>query len=84
MDYPGLEKDLRKQNRLPPNDRKTALVGDQVSSFFDGFTESSLDRGAFWAGPMRASTLTPEQGSIILLALGVLGVAGGLRQWVCC
>jgi hypothetical protein len=47
----------------------------QVSSFFDVFADISLDYGAYMAGPMRTFTLTPEPGSITLMALGVLGVA---------
>jgi hypothetical protein len=51
-----------------------------VSSFFDVFAEISIDGGPFIPGPMRTFTLTPEPGSISLLALGVLGVAGELRR----
>ena len=46
----------------------------QASSFFDVFAEISLDLGPFMAGPTRTFTLTPEPGSISLLALEVLGV----------
>ncbi|HVP55655.1 MAG TPA: PEP-CTERM sorting domain-containing protein [Candidatus Eisenbacteria bacterium] len=54
----------------------------QVSSFFDVFTELSLDHGQFVPGPQRTFTLMPipEPGSISLLALGVAGVAGELRR----
>jgi PEP-CTERM motif len=52
----------------------------RVSSFFDVFAEISLDHGAFMPGPERTFTLTPEPGSISLLALGLLGVAGELRR----
>jgi hypothetical protein len=51
-----------------------------VSSFFDVFAEISIDHGSFMPGPPRTFTLTPEPGSISLLALGVLGVAGELRR----
>ena len=48
----------------------------QITSFFDVFTELSLDGGPFNPGPPRTFTLTsiPEPGSITMLALGVLGV----------
>jgi hypothetical protein len=50
----------------------------QISSFFDVFTELSLDGGAFVPGPERDSTATsalPEPGSAGLAALGLLGLA---------
>jgi len=53
----------------------------RITSFFDVFAEISIDHGAFVPGPERTFTLmTPEPGSISLLALGVLGVLGKLRQ----
>lgn len=52
----------------------------QVSSFFDVFTEISLDGGGFIPGPERRFTLTPEPGSITLLAVGMAGVIGKLRR----
>ena len=51
----------------------------QISSFFDVFTELSLDSGPFIPGPMRTFVLTPEPGSITLLALGMVGVLRKLR-----
>ena len=54
----------------------------KVSSFFDVFAEISIDGRPPVAGPPRTFTLTavPEPGSISLLALGVVGVIGKLRQ----
>ena len=54
----------------------------RIDSFFDVFAELSLDGGPFMAGPSRTFTLTPipEPGSISLLALGLVGVIGKLRQ----
>jgi len=54
----------------------------QITSFFDVFAEISIDHGAFVPGPPRTFTLTsvPEPGSISLLALGVGGLLGKLRQ----
>lgn len=54
--------------------------GFVVDSFFDVFTELSIDGGPFVAGPMRTFVLTPEPGSASLLALGLLGVAAELRR----
>jgi hypothetical protein len=51
----------------------------QVSSFFDVFTEISVDGVSAGPGPERTFTLTPEPGSITLLALGMAGVIGKLR-----
>jgi hypothetical protein len=54
----------------------------RIDSFFDVFAELSLDGGPFMAGPSRTFTLTaiPEPGSISLLALGLVGAIGKLRQ----
>jgi hypothetical protein len=53
----------------------------QITSFFDVFAEISLDHGQFMPAPSsRRFTLTPEPGSISLLALGIVGVAGELRR----
>lgn len=49
-----------------------------IDSFFDVFTELSIDGGASWipsAGPTHV-TLVPEPGSVTLLGIGVLGLAG--------
>ncbi|MGA9566901.1 MAG: PEP-CTERM sorting domain-containing protein [Candidatus Korobacteraceae bacterium] len=49
----------------------------QITSFFDVFAEISLDSGPFMPAPSsRTFTLTPEPGSISLMALGLLGVGG--------
>ena len=54
-----------------------------VSSFFDVFAEISIDGGPFVRGPSRTFTLTPEPGTISLMALGLVGVAGSeLRRRV--
>ena len=54
----------------------------QITSFFDVFSEISIDHGAFVPGPPRTFTLNtvPEPGSISLLAFGVAGAVGRLRQ----
>lgn len=53
----------------------------KVNSFFDVFADVSLDGGPFMPAPSsRTFTLTPEPGSISLLALGVLGAAHELRE----
>lgn len=52
-----------------------------VSSFFDVFAEISIDHGPFIVGAERTFTLTPEPGTVSLLALGLVGVtAGELRR----
>ena len=57
------------------------VSGFRVSSFFDVFAEISIDHGAFVAGPERTFTLTPEPGTVSLMALGLAGVtAGELRR----
>lgn len=56
--------------------------GFMVSSFFDVFAEISIDGGPFVPGPMRTFTLTPEPGSVSLLAVGLVTVAGELRRRV--
>jgi len=45
-----------------------------VSSFFDVFAEISIDHGTFMAGPSRTFILTPEPGTVSLVALGLVGV----------
>ncbi len=52
----------------------------RVDSFFDVFVELSLDNGVFIPGPERTFTLTPEPGSLSLLALGLSGAAIALRR----
>lgn len=49
----------------------------RIDSFFDVFTELSLDGGATWipsSGPSRMSTQTPEPSSIALFTMGALGM----------
>src|SRR5271165_292101 len=52
----------------------------RVDSFFDVFAEISIDGGPFVPGPMRTFTLTPEPGSVSLLALGLVTVVGQVRR----
>jgi len=55
----------------------------EVSSFFDVFAEISIDHGTFIAGPERTFILTPEPGTVSLIALGLVGVtARELRRRV--
>ena len=52
----------------------------QIDSFFDVFTELSVDGGSSWI-PSTGSThmgLVPEPGTMTLLAMGALGLAGCL------
>lgn len=53
----------------------------RISSFFDVFTEISIDHGNFIQGPERHFVLTtPEPGSASLLLLGLLSAAGEIRR----
>jgi hypothetical protein len=60
--------------------------GYHIDSFFDVFTELSIDGGNTWipkAGPRGTRVYLggiPEPASIVLLALGVLGFAGMARR----
>jgi hypothetical protein len=57
-----------------------------IDSFFDVFTELSVDGGATWIpdshGPahVELGPLVPEPASAVLLAVGVLGIAGLARR----
>jgi hypothetical protein len=54
----------------------------RINSFFDVFTELSIDHGAFTPGPPRVATLvpTPEPGDGAMAISGLMAVAGLLRR----
>jgi hypothetical protein len=54
-----------------------------ISSFFDVFTELSIDGGQTWIPDMNAPahlTLVPEPSSVVLLAVALLALAGWVRR----
>ena len=69
---------LQPSGRRPaPGSTTISAAGSDfaVSSFFDVFAEVSIDGAPFVAGPERTFTLTPEPGTVSLMALGLVGVA---------
>ncbi len=54
----------------------------RIDSFFDVFTELSIDGGATWIPSVSAShvVLSPEPGSLILFGLGVFALSGVTRR----
>jgi hypothetical protein len=55
----------------------------RVDSFFDVWTELSIDGGPFVPGPVHHTTLTgvPEPGTVMLAGFGVLALlAGRIRR----
>ena len=65
---------------------KTTSIGGglyQIDSFFDVFTELSIDGGQTWMPSTNGAghvTLVPEPTSMSLLAAGLIGVAGFVRR----
>lgn len=60
--------------------------GFQIDSFFDVFTELSIDGGLSWmpttSGPAHVElNVVPEPGAVALLAFGALGLLGRRMRW---
>jgi hypothetical protein len=78
--------ELRESPTLPSKGKTSSLAlpggGYRIDSFFDVFTELSLDGGAHWvpaSGPLRIESF-PEPSTCVLTALGLVGLAAGSRR----